>query len=137
MLTESHPFLKGANLGAPPSYPVVAVRHYSEQIFSSRRDADKPSLEVLAESMLNTGKREYRNQSEGEEDHEMRSVDESKEEVALKRKNSSNELSAQNEGDFNNGKWTDDEHKRFLEGLLRFGKNWNQIQKYIATRSCP
>jgi hypothetical protein len=31
------------------------------------------------------------------------------------------------ECDFNSGKWTDEEHKKFLEGLKLFGKNWNQI----------
>jgi SHAQKYF class myb-like DNA-binding protein len=41
------------------------------------------------------------------------------------------------ESDFNSGKWTDEEHKKFLEGLKLFGKNWNQIQRFIGTRSCP
>jgi SHAQKYF class myb-like DNA-binding protein len=41
------------------------------------------------------------------------------------------------ESEYNAGKWTDEEHKRFLEGLKLFGKNWNQIQKYIGSRSCP
>jgi SHAQKYF class myb-like DNA-binding protein len=41
------------------------------------------------------------------------------------------------EGDFSSGKWSDEEHKRFLEGLKLYGKNWNQIQKYIGSRTCP
>lgn len=41
------------------------------------------------------------------------------------------------DGQHNQGKWTNDEHKMFLEGLTKFGKNWNQIQKYVKTRSCP
>lgn len=39
--------------------------------------------------------------------------------------------------DFNEGKWSDEEHRKFLMGLSMFGKNWNKIQKYIKTRSCP
>lgn len=46
-------------------------------------------------------------------------------------------MSLPNEGEYNNGKWTDEEHKRFLEGLLAHGKNWNSIQRFIGTRSCP
>lgn len=31
------------------------------------------------------------------------------------------------EGDYNEGKWTDEEHLKFLEGLTLYGKNWNKI----------
>jgi len=31
------------------------------------------------------------------------------------------------EGEFNEGKWTDEEHNKFLQGLVKFGKNWNSI----------
>ena len=30
-----------------------------------------------------------------------------------------------NDAEYNNGKWTDEEHEKFLSGLLKFGKNWN------------
>jgi len=32
------------------------------------------------------------------------------------------------------GRWSDDEHERFLEGLLIFGKNWDQVVAHIGTR---
>ena len=35
------------------------------------------------------------------------------------------------EGEFNEGKWSDEEHVKFLEGLTIYGKNWNKIQRYI------
>lgn len=35
------------------------------------------------------------------------------------------EASVVNEGDYNQGKWTDEEHTKFLNGLVMFGKNWN------------
>ena len=31
------------------------------------------------------------------------------------------------DGEYNEGKWTDEEHKKFLEGLTLYGKNWNKI----------
>ena len=34
------------------------------------------------------------------------------------------------------GRWTDAEHRRFLEGLKKFGKDWRLIEEYIGTRSC-
>lgn len=33
-----------------------------------------------------------------------------------------------------NGRWTDDEHRRFEEGLIKFGKNWNSVSAYVGTR---
>lgn len=35
----------------------------------------------------------------------------------------------------NQGRWTDEEHERFLEALKMFGKNWNKVHKHIGTRS--
>ena len=34
-------------------------------------------------------------------------------------------MSDNNDGKYNKGKWTDEEHTKFLEGLKLFGKNWN------------
>ena len=34
------------------------------------------------------------------------------------------------------GRWTDEEHEKFLEGMRLFGKDWRRIEEYIATRSC-
>ena len=35
----------------------------------------------------------------------------------------------------NEGKWTFDEHIKFIEALIKYGKRWKQVQKYINTRS--
>lgn len=35
-----------------------------------------------------------------------------------------------------NGRWTETEHKRFLEGLKLYGKDWRLIEEYIGTRTC-
>ena len=45
----------------------------------------------------------------------------------------------ENESDdrYNIGKWTEEEHEQFLQGLKLYGKNWNRIQAYVGTRSCP
>lgn len=35
-----------------------------------------------------------------------------------------------------NGRWTPDEHKRFIEGIFSFGSKWKQTVKLIKTRTC-
>ncbi len=46
--------------------------------------------------------------------------------------NSDFKVNAPNE---NNGKWTEDEHKKFIKALKIFGKDWKLISKYIGTRT--
>ncbi len=44
-----------------------------------------------------------------------------------------------NENDSNKnhstGRWNRDEHQRFIDGMIKYGNNWRQVQKYIGTRS--
>eukprot|EP00347_Sterkiella_histriomuscorum_P017464 403349266 len=35
----------------------------------------------------------------------------------------------------NAGRWTDEEHAKFLVALQLFGKNWNKVHKHVGTRS--
>ncbi len=35
----------------------------------------------------------------------------------------------------NNGRWTKEEHKRFVEALQKFGKNWKKVEAYVGTRN--
>jgi SHAQKYF class myb-like DNA-binding protein len=39
------------------------------------------------------------------------------------------------DGNFNTGRWRPDEHRRFIEALLKFGNDWKSIQKYVGTRT--
>lgn len=34
------------------------------------------------------------------------------------------------------GRWTDEEHRLFLEAYARYKKDWRQIEKHIGTRNC-
>lgn len=34
------------------------------------------------------------------------------------------------------GRWTQEEHDKFLEGLKLFGKDWRQIEEHIGSRTC-
>jgi len=33
------------------------------------------------------------------------------------------------------GRWTKEEHKRFLDAMNLYGKNWKKVQEYVGTRS--
>jgi SHAQKYF class myb-like DNA-binding protein len=33
------------------------------------------------------------------------------------------------------GRWTKEEHQRFIDGIKKFGKNWKQVEEYVATRN--
>jgi len=35
----------------------------------------------------------------------------------------------------NNGRWTDEEHDKFVEALRLHGKDWNLIQEFIGSRT--
>ena len=35
----------------------------------------------------------------------------------------------------NEGRWSTEEHTRFIEGLVEYGKNWKNVQKCVGTRS--
>lgn len=33
------------------------------------------------------------------------------------------------------GRWSQEEHHRFIEGLTQYGKNWKKVEDFIGTRS--
>lgn len=33
------------------------------------------------------------------------------------------------------GRWTEDEHQRYLEGVKRFGRSWKDVTGYVRTRT--
>ena len=38
-------------------------------------------------------------------------------------------------GDYNSGRWKPEEHKRFVEAIIKFGNEWKEVQKHVGTRS--
>lgn len=47
------------------------------------------------------------------------------------------DCSSLNEGEakYNNGRWSNEEHQSFIEGVLEYGTNWNKLTEIIPSRS--
>lgn len=41
----------------------------------------------------------------------------------------------QKKNHYNIGRWTEDEHRRFIEAIMKYGNEWKSVQKHIKTRS--
>lgn len=40
-----------------------------------------------------------------------------------------------NESQFHTGRWTEEEHQKFIDGILQYGNEWKKVQQVIRTRS--
>ena len=40
-----------------------------------------------------------------------------------------------NENKFHTGRWTEEEHQKFIDGILKYGNEWKKVQQIIKTRS--
>lgn len=41
----------------------------------------------------------------------------------------------QNGGKPSNGRWTKEEHQRFVEAIKVYGKNWKKVEEFVGTRT--
>jgi SHAQKYF class myb-like DNA-binding protein len=53
----------------------------------------------------------------------------------ISRVKSDKKHSKKQEGTFNVGRWSEEEHQKFMEALLKYGNNWNRVEEYIGTRN--
>ena len=46
------------------------------------------------------------------------------------------EINCLNENNISsNGRWTMEEHNKFIEGIIKFGSDWKKIEKYLTSRT--
>lgn len=45
------------------------------------------------------------------------------------------EINSNHERKYKTGRWTSDEHRRFIEAILKYGNEWRKVQKHVGTRS--
>ena len=36
---------------------------------------------------------------------------------------------------YNQGRWSEEEHDKFLEALHKYGRNWNAVHEHVVTRN--
>ena len=46
-----------------------------------------------------------------------------------------NDAIKDDEGEYNTGRWTHEEHEKFLHALKMYGKEWKKVQEFVGTRS--
>ena len=49
--------------------------------------------------------------------------------------NINNSLDNENNSQFHSGRWTEEEHQKFIDGILQYGNEWKKVQQIIRTRS--
>jgi SHAQKYF class myb-like DNA-binding protein len=54
---------------------------------------------------------------------------------SLKENESDSNSNETNEKKYQSGRWTKEEHEKFIEGILKYGNEWRKVQKIIKTRS--
>ena len=52
-----------------------------------------------------------------------------------KNTNNDQENDINNNSQFHTGRWTEEEHRKFIEGILEYGNEWKKVQQIIKTRS--
>ena len=67
------------------------------------------------------------NQAELEENEE----NEENSEVSME----SNEQSINGETKYRRGRWTEEEHRNFLKGIIKYGNDWKMVEKIVKTRT--
>ena len=49
--------------------------------------------------------------------------------------NENSESSSNNNEDYQAGRWSKEEHEKFIEGILKYGNEWRKVQKIIKSRT--
>ena len=52
-----------------------------------------------------------------------------------KNTNNDQENDINNNSQFHTGRWTEEEHRKFIDGILEYGNEWKKVQQIIKTRS--
>jgi SHAQKYF class myb-like DNA-binding protein len=65
-----------------------------------------------------------------------KSSDSEEKEYKIKSKHNRHKIERDENGKpYNIGRWSDEEHRKFMEGIEIYGKDWKQVQQHVGTRS--
>ena len=78
----------------------------------------------------------YRQKTPQGDQTKDKSSDSEEKEYKTKSKHGRNKVEMDENGKpYNTGRWTDEEHRRFMEGIEIYGKDWKKVQQHVGTRS--
>ena len=75
------------------------------------------------------------------EEESLLQIEKNTEKIIQDQKLNNNNLTikiSKNEGEdlsYNSGRWTEEEHQKFIEGILEYGNEWKKVRKIIKTRT--
>ena len=79
-------------------------------------------------------KKIYNNNQKADKDNPIKFL--SKKALRFKvKKTEDNKRKLQEKEDTNEGRWTKEEHDKFLDGIVQYGTNWKKVKKLISTRT--
>lgn len=95
--------------------------------FSSSQSHPKEGLNLVIDLEENKIEDLDRTITESDSDDNDKKVNENKKNLTS--------ISKQRENSHEHGRWTQEEHNLFLEGLVLYGNEWKQVQRHIKSRS--
>jgi SHAQKYF class myb-like DNA-binding protein len=105
-------------------------------------EEDKPSNDLIPnKTTLNTtiifsiSNLKENNPNENISSQKEKSNSQNMSEEKQKNYNSKENENSDSNNEYNSGRWTNEEHQKFIEGILNYGNEWKRVQSIIRTRS--
>jgi len=136
----SQTILKSSSLSAPPNVPKKTPKYFGDKNNNQTNKKIFPMKRILFRlyrvNFISPKKERVKNQSKNKKQNNIKKNGNNN----LKHKSNhlSNKLNSNNtlnNKNYSAGRWKSDEHKRFIDAIIRYGNNWRQVQKYVGTRS--
>lgn len=138
-ISQSQSISKSSSLSAPPIVPKKTTKYFGNSNNNHTNKKIFPMKRILFRlyrvNFINPKKERGKNQSKNKKQNNIKKNGNNN--LKHKQNHLSNKI---NNNAFNNktysaGRWKSDEHKRFIDAIIRYGNNWRQVQKYVGTRS--
>lgn len=88
---------------------------------------NNPSLKFYKNDL--NEKQEIKNENEPNEEELEQKIENSEASIE------SNEQSLNGESKYRQGRWTEEEHRNFLKGIIEYGNDWKMVEKIVKTRT--
>ena len=88
---------------------------------------NNPSLKLYKNDL--NEKQEIKNENEPNEAELEQKIENSEASIE------SNEQSLNGESKYRQGRWTEEEHRNFLKGIIEYGNDWKMVEKIVKTRT--